>query len=100
MGDGEPLTSGGRNGARTEDLVVRKSSVQRIKKEKRDVRVDPAPAGMTRRRFLTFLGTGSAALAAGSSGVLVGCSEDQEQAAAQSNPQNGEVTPAGGKGDA
>jgi secreted PhoX family phosphatase len=72
--------------------VVRKSSVQRIKKEKRDVRVDPAPAGMTRRRFLTFLGTGSAALAAGSSGVLAGCSEGQEQEASQNGSSNGEAS--------
>src|SRR5918997_4593551 len=52
-------------------------SVQRIKKEKRDREVEPAD-GMSRRRFLTFLGTGSAALAAGSSGVLVGCAEGEE----------------------
>ena len=31
--------------------------------------MEPAPAGMTRRRFLTFLGAGSAALAAGSAGA-------------------------------
>jgi secreted PhoX family phosphatase len=53
-------------------------SVQRIKKEKRDREVEPAD-GISRRRFLTFLGTGSAALAAGSSGVLVGCAEGEEQ---------------------
>ncbi len=53
-------------------------SVRRIKQEKRDVEVGPAD-GMSRRRFLTFLGTGSAALAAGSSGVLVGCAEGEEQ---------------------
>jgi hypothetical protein len=45
-------------------------SVRRIKREKRELGVKPAPAGMSRRRFLTFLGTGSAALAAGSAGVL------------------------------
>jgi hypothetical protein len=44
--------------------------VRRIKSEKRNMPVEPAPAGMSRRRFLTFLGTGSAALAAGSAGLL------------------------------
>jgi secreted PhoX family phosphatase len=48
--------------------VAKRSSVQQVKKEKRDRRVDVA-AGMTRRSFLTFLGVGSAALAAGSAGV-------------------------------
>jgi hypothetical protein len=46
------------------------SSVRRIKSEKRNMPVEPAPAGMSRRRFLTFLGTGSAALAARSAGLL------------------------------
>jgi uncharacterized protein len=45
-------------------------SVRRIKSEKRNMPVEPAPAGMSRRRFLTFLGTGSAALAARSAGLL------------------------------
>jgi secreted PhoX family phosphatase len=79
--------------------VAKKPSIQRIKKEKRDQPLEPAPAGMTRRRFLTFLGTGSAALAAGSTGVLVGCSEGQE-GANQQGSQNGEAAqaPAGGGG--
>ena len=47
-----------------------KPSIQRIKQEKRATHIEPAPAGMSRRRFLTFLGSGSAALAAGGSGVL------------------------------
>ena len=51
---------------------------------------------MTRRRFLTYLGTGSAALAAGSSGVLAGCSEGEEQEAAQSGSSNGQAAPAQG----
>ena len=50
--------------------MANEPDVMRIKREKRNQRVEPAPAGMTRRRFLTFLGTGSAALAAGSTGVL------------------------------
>lgn len=54
------------------------SSVQRIKKEKRSLGIDPAPAGMSRRKFLTFLGTGSAALAVGSSRLLAGCASGEE----------------------
>jgi hypothetical protein len=45
-------------------------SVRRIKSEKRNMPVEPTPAGMSRRRFLTFVGTGSAALAARSVGLL------------------------------
>ncbi len=70
-------------------------SVQRIKKEKRDRGVEPAD-GMSRRRFLTFLGTGSAALAAGSSGVLVGCAEGEE--GGQQGGQQGENGSAGSAG--
>jgi uncharacterized protein len=81
--------------------VTTKPSVQRIKKEKCDIEVEPAPAGVSRRRFLTFLGTGSAALAAGSAGIL-GCSNESqgasqndsgkkggEQAQSSSDPRNG-----------
>ena len=49
--------------------MAREPDVVRIKREKRERHVEPAPAGLTRRRFLTFLGAGSAALAAGSAGV-------------------------------
>src|SRR5918997_6583371 len=70
-------------------------SVRRIKSEKRNLPVEPAPAGMSRRRFLTFLGTGSAALAAGSAGVLTGCAESEEQGAANHESQNGEPAPTG-----
>jgi uncharacterized protein len=72
-------------------------SVRRIKSEKRNLPVEPAPTGMSRRRFLTFLGTGSAALAAGSAGVLTGCAESEEQGAANQGSQNGEPAPAGGQ---
>ncbi len=76
-----------------------KPSIQRIKQHKRDVRVAPSPAGLSRRRFLTFLGTGSAALAAGSTGVLAGCSESQEGNAANGNAGGeGAKAPAGGDG--
>jgi secreted PhoX family phosphatase len=63
--------------------VKDKSSVQRIKKEKRDRRTEPPPAGMTRRNFLTYLGAGSAALAAGSAGMLPRNATAQEQLAEQ-----------------
>jgi uncharacterized protein len=72
-------------------------SVRRIKSEKRNLPVEPAPSGMSRRRFLTYLGTGSAALAAGSAGVLTGCAESEEQSSANQGSQNGESTPTGGK---
>ena len=72
-------------------------SVRRIKSEKRNLPVEPAPSGMSRRRFLTFLGTGSAALAAGSAGVLTGCAESEEQGSANQESQNGESAPTGGQ---
>jgi secreted PhoX family phosphatase len=72
-------------------------SVRRIKSEKRNLPVEPAPAGMSRRRFLTFLGTGSAALAAGSAGVLTGCAESEEQGSANQGSRNGEAAPTGGQ---
>ena len=59
------------------DAVAQGSGVQKIKKEKRDRRVEAAP-GMTRRSFLTYLGVGSAALAAGSAGVAAGPAGAQE----------------------
>jgi uncharacterized protein len=52
--------------------VAKEPDVRRVKREKRDRRIEPAPAGVTRRRFLTFLGAGSAALTAGSTGILTG----------------------------
>ncbi len=57
--------------------VTSEPDVMRIKREKRERRVEPAPAGLTRRRFLTFLGAGSAALAAGSAGVFDTGQEDE-----------------------
>ena len=50
-------------------------SVQRTEGEKRDHPIDPVPSGLIRRRFLTFLGTGSAALAAGSARVFSSSSD-------------------------
>ena len=50
-------------------MSEKKQSVQQIKQEKRDRLVEPAPEGMSRRNFLTYLGVGSAALAAGSTGI-------------------------------
>ena len=52
--------------------VANEPDVVRIKRKKRERPVEPAPAGLTRRRFLTFLGAGSAALAAGSVGTPTG----------------------------
>ena len=49
--------------------MAKEPDVVRIKREKRGRPLEPVPAGMTRRRFLTFLGAGSAALAAGSAGA-------------------------------
>jgi uncharacterized protein len=49
--------------------VANEPDVVRIKREKRGRALESVPVGMTRRRFLTFLGTGSAALAAGSAGA-------------------------------
>jgi secreted PhoX family phosphatase len=63
--------------------------VQRIKKEKRDLLPEPGSAGMTRRRFLTYLGAGSAALTAGSAGVLTGCAQGQEEGATGGGAQDG-----------
>jgi secreted PhoX family phosphatase len=60
---------------------------QRIKAEKRAKDVAPAPGGLTRRRFLTFLGTGSAALAAGSAGVLP---KEAEAKPAAGGPDDGQ----------
>jgi secreted PhoX family phosphatase len=62
--------------------VTKIPGAQQIKKEKRELHIEPAPVGMSRRRFLTFLGTGSAALAAGSSGVLAGCAKGEEEGVA------------------
>jgi hypothetical protein len=51
---------------------------------------------MSRRRFLTFLGTGSTALAAGSPGVLTGCARSEEQNSTKQESQSGESVPTGG----
>ena len=78
--------------------MAKEPSIVRTKREKRGQAVEPAPAGISRRRFLTFLGTGSAALAAGSSGVLVGCAEGEEQGSGAQSSQNGEAVRVGGNG--
>src|SRR5918997_2646058 len=72
--------------------VAKEPSVQRTKRDKRDHPIEPVPSGLSRRRFLTFLGTGSAALAAGSAGVLTGCAEGEEQGS-----QKGASAATGGK---
>ena len=66
-----------------------KSSVQQIKKEKRDRLVEPPRPGVTRGAFLTYLGAGSAALAAASAGVLTrsaGAQQGEGFAGAASTP--------------
>ena len=68
--------------------MTNKPTVQRIKKEKRNLEVEPAPAGVSRRRFLTFLGTGSAALVAGSAGIL-GCSNGSQGASQNGSDEAG-----------
>src|SRR5918998_1762427 len=70
-------------------------SVRRIKREKRNLPVERAPSGMSRRRFLTFLGTGSAALAAGSAGVLTGCAQSEGQGSAKQESHHGKSAPTG-----
>jgi hypothetical protein len=53
-----------------ECYLKKEPSVQRTKGEKPDHPIDPLSSGLIRRRFLTFLGTGSAALTPGSARVL------------------------------
>jgi uncharacterized protein len=52
--------------------VTNEPDVVRIKRQKRERPLKPVPGGITRRRFLTFLGAGSAALAAGTIGAPTG----------------------------
>ena len=59
--------------------------VQKIKKDKRDRDVS-ADSGVSRRAFLTYLGAGSAALAAGSAGIFTKEAGAQEFAGAASTP--------------
>ena len=70
--------------------------IQKIKSEKRNQRVEPGLLGMTRRRFLTYLGAGSAALTAGSAGVLPGSAEAQQQGANKTGAQDGKAASVGG----
>jgi secreted PhoX family phosphatase len=81
-----------------EERVANEPDVRRIKREKRDRRIDPAPAGMTRRRFLTFLGVGSAALATGSAGILTGCAGSEERGTGEGAKEEATPTVAGGRG--
>ncbi len=74
-----------------------KPSIERVKQEKRALKIKAVPAGMSRRRFLTFLGTGTAALAAGSSGVIADSSAQAQSGSgeetAQSSGDNGSKKP-------
>lgn len=71
--------------------------VREIKTEKRHAEVEPAPLGMTRRRFLTFLGVGSGALAAGSTGVLG--ANAQEETTESTNGEAAETAGSSGGGE-
>lgn len=74
-------------------VLTRGPDVQRIKQEKRDRLPEPGAAGMTRRHSLTFLGVGSAALTAGSAGILTSCgAEGQQGAAAQGQAASGDAS--------
>lgn len=77
--------------------MAKEPSVQRTKREKRLHPIEPVPSGLSRRRFLTFLGTGSAALAAGSAGVLSGCAPGEEQGSKDQGSQKGASASTGGK---
>jgi secreted PhoX family phosphatase len=86
----------------TEEKKKSGPSILRTKAEKRSRELG-AVEGMSRRRFLTFLGTGSAALAAGSAGILTGCSEGQETASEGAGEGSGgeettQAAPASGNG--
>jgi secreted PhoX family phosphatase len=75
------------------EWYVKKSPrVQRTKTEKRDHPIEPVPSGLIRRRSLTFLDTGSAGLAAGSTRVLTSCAQGEEQGS-----KNGDSASTGGK---
>ncbi len=75
--------------------MKKRPSVQRTKREKRDHPIEPVPSRLSRRRFLTFLGTGSAAVAAGSTGVLTGCAQGEEQVSKDRASHNGESASTG-----
>jgi hypothetical protein len=77
--------------------VAKEPSVQRTKREKRDHPIEPVPSDLSRRRFLTFFGTGSTALAAGSAGVLSGCAPGEEQGSKDQGSQNDESAFTGGQ---
>src|ERR687894_1764996 len=83
-----------------ERYVAKEPSVQRTKREKRDHPIEPVPSDLSRRRFLTFFGTGSTALAAGSAGVLSGCAPGEEQGSKDQGSQNDESAFTGGKAGA
>jgi secreted PhoX family phosphatase len=77
--------------------LAKRPDVRRVKQQKRAQEVGPAPDGMSRRRFLTYLGTGSAALAAGSAGLLTGCAQGEEQGSEGGGSQGGGASRTGGQ---
>ncbi len=79
--------------------MTKKPGAQQVKKEKRDLHIEPAPAGRS-RRLLTFLGTGLAALVVGDSGILAGWAKGEEGGAAnEGSPKEGARAPVGGDGN-
>jgi hypothetical protein len=77
--------------------VKKGPSVQRTKGEKRDHPIEPVLSGLIRRRFLIFLGTGSAALAAGSASALTSCAQSEEQGSKDQEYKNGKSASTAGK---
>jgi hypothetical protein len=80
-----------------ERYLKKEPSVQRTKEEKRDHPTGRVPSGLIRRRFLNFLATGSAALAAGSARGLTSYARGEEQGFKDRASQNRELVSPGNK---
>jgi hypothetical protein len=74
-----------------ECYLKKEPSFQRTEGEKRDHPTGWVPSGLIRRRFLTILGTGSSALAAGSARGLTSCAQGEEQGSKDQALQIGEL---------
>jgi len=78
--------------------VKKGPSVQCTKGDKRDHPIDPVPSGLSRPPFPTFLGTGSAALAARGTGKSTGCPQGEEQGSKDRGSHSGEPASRGAGG--
>jgi hypothetical protein len=78
--------------------VKKGPSVRRTKGEKRDHPIDPVPSGLSRPPFPTFLGTGSATLAARGTGILTGCAQGEELGSKDRGSHSGEPASRGAGG--